>query len=406
MSEQRKQQSPNKVMNIIKALMFIRANSPVDVATISEQTGIALPTLYRVIKSLSDRRIIVENGKETSLAGRKALLYSINHNYLYVLCIVLEKNYVKAFVAGMDGHICAEQKINLANNLTRTDIMQCFEVVVDQVVAKVFHQEIGMEQIERIGILSSSAIDISAGIITDFAGRKVLNGFEIVKYVQEKYQKPVKLMKVSAVEALSYSDTMRARGVDQYLYVHIGQGVGACLVLNGKLYEGKHGAAGEIEYLFETIANARNMTAFPFTAWHIYDVVSEYIKCKPMSVLAQLISQNNGKYASKQSVIRHSIDGAIALQDKDCMDLLSETVQKWADIIWILSLCYDPEVLIVGGDISERVPNLFGWIRDLLKGKCQGDLVSADAQMTNEVALAKSVLDESFVEIQKQISSS
>ena len=84
MSEQRKQQSPNKVINIIKALTFIRANSPIDVATISDQTGIALPTLYRAIKSLSDQRIIVEDGKETSLAGRKAQLYSINYNYTYL----------------------------------------------------------------------------------------------------------------------------------------------------------------------------------------------------------------------------------------------------------------------------------------------------------------------------------
>ena len=77
-----------------------------------------------------------------------------------------------------------------------------------------------------------------------------------------------------------------------------------------------------------------------------------------------------------------------------------------ADIIWILSLCYDPEVCIIGGDISERVPNLFGWIRDLVKHKSQCEFLPADAQMTNDMALAKSVLDDSFIEIQKQISSS
>ncbi len=406
MSEQRKQQSPNKVINIIKALTFIRANNPVDVATISELTGIALPTLYRAIKSLSDRRIIVEDGKETSLAGRKAQLYSINYNYTYILGIILEKNYTKAFIAGMDGQIRNEQEIDLKNNLTREEIIQCFEAAIDQVVARSFPGDTGMDRIERIGILSSSAIDVSVGKITDFAGREALNDFEIVRYVQEKYQKPVKLMKVSAVEALSYSDSMRMQGVDQYLYVHIGQGVGACLVVDGKLYEGKHGAAGEIEYLFETVANARNVNTLPFNAWHVYDMVSKFVKQNPRSVLAQLISKNTGKYGSKQSVIRHSIDEAIAIRDKECMELLEEVVQKWADIIWILSLCYDPEVCIIGGDISERVPNLFGWIRDLVKHKSQCAFLPADAQMTNDMALAKSVLDDSFIEIQKQISSS
>ena len=406
MSEPRKQQSPNKVINIIKALTFIRANSPVDVATISDQTGIALPTLYRAIKSLADCRIIVEDGKETSLAGRKAQLYSINYNYTYVLGIILEKNYVKAFIAGMDGQIRNEQEIDLKNNFTREQIIECFEAAIDQVLARTFPDGNGMERIERIGILSSSAIDVSVGKITDFAGREALNDFAIVPYVQEKYQKPVKLMKVSAVEALSYSDAMRMQGVEQYMYVHIGQGVGACLVVDGKLYEGKHGAAGEIEYLFETVANARNVNTSTFTAWHVYDLVSAFVKENPRSVLAQLIAKNTGKYGSKQSVIRHSVDEAIAVRDKDCIALLAEIVQKWADIIWILSLCYDPEVCIIGGDISERVPNLFGWIRDLVKNKSHHIFYPADAQMTNDMALAKSVLDDSFIEIQKQISSS
>jgi len=406
MSEQRKQQSPNKVINTIKTLMYIRANSPVDVATISDQTGIALPTLYRIIKNLSDRRIIVEDGKEPSFAGRRAVLYSINYNYTYMLGIILEKNYVKAFIAGMDGQIRNEYEINLKGNLSREEIVACYEEAVNQVVNLVFSDGNGWDRIERIGVLTSSAVDVSTGRITDFAGRECLNGFEIGPSVQKKYQKPVKLMKVSAVEALSYVDTMWLQGTKEYIYVHIGQGVGSCVVIDGKLYEGKHSGAGEIEYLFETIAKARNTEKVPFTAWHVYDLVLEYIEKNPLSVLAQLERKNKAKYAARQSVLQHTIDEAIGLKDADCLQILEDPIGKWADMLWILSLCYDPEVMIIGGDISERVPNLFGLLCEQMKGKCQSVLIPGDAQMSNDMALARSVLDESFTEIQKQISGS
>ena len=406
MSEQRKQQNPNKVINTINTLMYIRANGPIDVATISDQTGIALPTLYRAIKYLSDERIIVEDGKEASFAGRKAKLYCINFNYTYMLGVILEKKYVKAFIAGMDGQIRNECIVDMKDHLSRDEIIACYEAAIEQVVALAFQGCSGWDRIDRIGVLASSAIDVSTGRITDFAGRECLNGYEIGPSMQKKYRKPVKLMKVSAVEALTYADSMRNRGVEEYLYVHIGQGVGACLVINGRLYEGKHSAAGEIEYLFETIAKARNDEKEPFTAWHVYDLVTEYVAKHPESALAQLTEKNTGKYATRQSVLRHSIDEAIGLQDEACLNLLAGPVQKWADMLWILSLCYDPEVFIIGGDISERVPNIFGWICDRVKGKSQSEFIPGDALMTNDMALARSVLDESFTDIQKQISSS
>ena len=39
------------------------------------------------------------------------------------------------------------------------------------------------------------------------------------------------------------------KGVDNFVYLHLGTGVGMGLVLNGELYRGSGGAAGEVGYL-------------------------------------------------------------------------------------------------------------------------------------------------------------
>ena len=400
MGEQRKQQNPNKVLNTIRILNFIRANGPVEIATISDKTGIALPTLYRGIKTLVDLQIIVEDGKEASVVGRKAKLYTVNAYYTNILGIVLEKNYLKAFVSGLDGHIRRESVLNLKGTMALEEIVEAMDTAVEQVMEHTFSGQTGWDKVERIGILSSSAIDVSAGTITDFVGREVLNGFPIVNYVQEKHGKPAKLMKVSAAEALSYADAMDTRGIRQYVYVHIGQGIGACLVVDGKLYEGKHGAAGEVEYFLDTAtADGR----IPVTTWQLYDIVSEYVASNPQSVLGQLVVKNEGKYTSRQSVLRHSIDEALGMQDPQCIALVSGAFHKWASLLWILSLCFDPEVMIIGGDISDRVPYIFDEICKQVKKRSKAVFLPADEQMTREMALARSVLDDSFLNIQKQI---
>ena len=91
------------------------------------------------------------------------------------------------------------------------------------------------------------------------------------------------------------------------------------------------------------------------------------------------------------------------MQDAQCVTLGSGAFQKWADLLWILSLCFDPEVMIIGGDISDRVPHIFHEICQRVKKRSKAVFLPADEQMTREMVLARSVLDDSFLDIQKQI---
>ena len=398
----KKQQSPNKLLNAISTFLFIRKNREVDALTISEKLGIALPTLYRSIKYLLEKKLIIEDGKGISSAGRRANLYSINPSYAYILGICIGKKYITAFIAGIDGNIRTQHTVELMPGLQLDEILAVFHEAVDTVVAQHFGSKSNIACINRIGIMSASAIDMQTGTITEFAGRECLNGFPIVDHVQSKYNKPVKLMKESSICALSYADEMADKHISHYLYVHIGHGVSASLVADGQLYGGKHGSAGEIEKM---VMNGDWCSIFqnaPLTLLEVYEKVEQFLHAHPASKLSETVLQKCRVGYNREAALLSSINEAVAKQDPDCIDILKDTVEKWRMVIRILAVCYDPECCIIGGDISDDVMALYRWICRELE-TLQISFLPGHAGKTNHAVLARSILDDVFADLQNDI---
>ncbi len=394
----KKPQNPNKLLNAIRTLTFIRKNRETDALTISERLGIALPTLYRSLKYLLEKKLIIEDGKGNSSAGRRAVLYSVNDHYAYVLGIYIGKKYIQTFIAGIDGTLRQQHITELKPGLQRDEILGVIHKAVDTVAEKCLGAQEKMARIHRIGIMSASAVDVLSGTITEFGGRECLNGFPIVAHMEARYGKPVKLMKESSICALSYADEMAGKHISHYLYVHIGLGVSASLVVDGQLYGGKHGCAGEIE----KIPLPENRCSTPLTMLEVYERVEQYIRANPASALAELVAQKRQAGHSRETALLRSIDESIAGQDADCIGLLRATVEAWRMMICMLLACYDPECCILGGDISDNVPALYRWIKGPEQG--QTAFMPGHSGNTNNAVLARSTIDEVFADLQKEIS--
>ena len=401
----RRQQSPNRIFNILNTLKYIREHGRVGVTLISEKTGMTLPTLYRTIKYLLDKNIIIEDGKGESLAGRKAQLYKINNNYKYTLGVILEKQFVRSFIADMGGAIRVKFEISLIRDLKKQEILDIINETIRQAILKFFGSDDGLNKIETIGVLVSGSIDANGSII-EFGSRECLNGFDILPYMENMYTRPVKLMKTSSIEALAYATSMREQNVKNYVYIHIGAGIGACIVINGNIYEGEHGYAGEIENYFNLkMYNSIVSNISPITTVEICEKILEYIENNPYSKLAKIYKQQDEHNESKENKTIYCINEALAISDKACIKLMDEIIRRWAMLIMLIAACYDPEVCIIGGEISDQVSYVFNWLKDIINesGTSLTKYIPADSKKTMDYALIISVLDDIFANIREEI---
>lgn len=151
---------------------------------------------------------------------------------------------VKGGVVTSDGKILADQKVDtLANKGPATVIRQ-----IAYAIRELLSNSKGAEII-GIGIGAPGVVGLDGGVVKhppNFSGwTEVSLGEEI----QKEFRIPVKVENDANVAALAEARFGAGRGHRDFLFVIWGTGVGGGIILDGKIYRGPHGGAGEIGHM-------------------------------------------------------------------------------------------------------------------------------------------------------------
>lgn len=99
------------------------------------------------------------------------------------------------------------------------------------------------------GISCGGPLDTAQGIIDSPPNLPGWHGFPVVRYVQETYGLPARLENDANACALAEWRFGAGKGADNVVFFTFGTGLGAGLILGGKLYRGANGNAGEAGHL-------------------------------------------------------------------------------------------------------------------------------------------------------------
>jgi len=104
-------------------------------------------------------------------------------------------------------------------------------------------------KLAAIGISCGGPLDSKTGIIQSPPNLPGWDNIEIVRLFKDKYNVPVFLQNDANACALAEWRFGAGKGVDNMIFLTFGTGLGAGLILNGKLYEGTNDLAGEIGHI-------------------------------------------------------------------------------------------------------------------------------------------------------------
>jgi glucokinase len=108
------------------------------------------------------------------------------------------------------------------------------------------------KSVSAIGIGVPGLVDVSEGMVYDVVNIPSWKKVPLQHYFEERYQVPVLVNNDANCFALGEFCFGKGIGVDSMIGLTIGTGLGSGIILNNKLYDGKHGGAGEfgmIQYL-------------------------------------------------------------------------------------------------------------------------------------------------------------
>jgi len=334
--------------NSLKLLILkeLYHNGCKSIPELSKKIHLSTPTITRAIDDLISNEFLIEEGIGNSSGGRRPSLYGLNPSARYVLGIDISRFYISLGLFDFNNQPVNEIKIIPEGLETTSDILTVLKGHV-----KEFIKETGIDEkkLMGIGIALPGLIDLNTGISYSY----LHDDQPASKQFENILGHPVFVENDTTVMALGEQAFGLAQGKQNVLCLNIGSGIGLGLILNGKLYKGTSGYAGEFGHIQ-------------------VDPEGELCYCGKIGCLETLASGKtmikkarkaieNGATTSISKIVNHDVSKisietvlqAAQLGDQFAISSLSDIGEHLGRGIAVLIHLFNPELIIIGGEMTK-----------------------------------------------------
>lgn len=231
-----------KSINKSSLLQIIREDSPISRATLSKQTKLTRATVSALVEELVNEHLVVEMGIGESNGGRKPMLLEMNREAGFVFGIDLRATEILFIVSNLCGEKVKKTLYSYEDEKNQQNTLQ-------QVI------EIIKLEIDKLPISPLGVVGVGIGIhgFVDFPTSRILfvpyfgwKNAEWKKNLENQFNIPVFIENEANLAALGELETGTTPRYSDLIYLSIGAGIGAGMILGGNIFRGIQGYAGEV----------------------------------------------------------------------------------------------------------------------------------------------------------------
>ncbi|NWJ47355.1 MAG: ROK family transcriptional regulator [Chloroflexi bacterium] len=227
-------------------LNFIRQEGSISRAEIALRTQLSRSAVSNIISSLLDEGIVQESGIGESKGGRRPIMVNFNYSVAYVLGIDMGANHILALLADLEGNPVAEFNAEFSvENGPEIGIPILVELI-RQILESEFLKN---KRLYGIGLGVTGPLDFETGTVVMPPLMPGWNKFPLRRYLSEEFQLPVLVDNDANLGAIGERWRGAGLGQNNLAYVKIGTGIGCGMVVDGKIFRGANGSAGEIGHI-------------------------------------------------------------------------------------------------------------------------------------------------------------
>lgn len=228
--------------NIIKQLYYKKVLS---LNQLSKFTQKSLPLVTSIVNNLIADGIVIEQGLAPSTGGRRPLMFLLNSNQQkFIVAVAMDQLITRLVIFDLVNNIILPLQLlelDISNDENGTDKLIAF---IEGCVRK---SNIDPNRILGVGIGMPGFVNSERGI--NYSNLNVADGFNLRDYLSERLKIPVFIDNDSSLIALAELHFGEAKNFRDVMVVNIGWGTGLGMIVNGKLYRGSSGYAGEFSHI-------------------------------------------------------------------------------------------------------------------------------------------------------------
>ncbi|WP_429842162.1 ROK family protein [Brevibacillus sp. FIR094] len=340
-----------KKLNKEEVLQQVVLHGQISRADISKQTQLSRPCVSALVDEMIQEGLLQEVGMGDSKGGRKPILLEYNYQAYAIAGAIFEGSTLDMAIADMKGEFLARYRKRLAQPANGETVIEDLAAGLDRLLNE---SGIPRERLLGMGVGLQGVTQRGSGTVS-FSPSTGWMGSPIQQTIEARLGLPVIID--NDVNMMTLGEYVRGAGVGHtnVVYMYVGTGIGAGIILDGQFYRGSREAAGEIGFMMiGPVHNRPNGASGVFETHYSIPGIQEQAK--------GFLSDLQEGSSVIEELIRH------AKQNAEAKELLADVYRHWAygmaNIISILN----PEILILSGEMvhvdGEGVKQIHEWLRE------------------------------------------
>ena len=335
----------------LSILELVVKYGPISRTEISRQTGLNIVTISNYINEFIEGELIVEKGFDVSTGGRRPTLVELNPKFGYIIGIGLTALNIVGILVDPKMQIICEVKKERPADGSEAIIDKLVETV-EEILAK---SKIEPGNIKGLGIGIPGVIDVESQTIRWLGALGLsmvsISGISLKDIFEKEFDIPTLVEHDAACAVFGERWFDFESEVKDMIYMYTGVGFG--LIINGQIYRGSNGSAGEVGIFNPTSPDleTRRRESLALGTWELDLGIAHYATEAMNEGTKSRIFELAGNDPEKIN-LNLAIEASKA-GDKLANVLLENAGSQLGKKIAFLVNLLNPEVVVIGGGIEQ-----------------------------------------------------
>lgn len=320
-------------------------------AELARLTNVSAPVAGRIVGELQAAGLVREEGSSRVTGGRPGAALYVEERSRYIVAVDLARQVTRVAVMDLSPTPITEQTF-----ITRraSDPAANVEALCSQISEVIDNSGIAGESLLGIGIGAPGPLRTDTGKVLACTNFNEWHGVELRTVVEESFGLLTVVDNDANACALAQALLGEGRALADFVYLAVGSGIGAGVVINGVLHLGNNGFAGEVGHLTIDLDG-------PLCACGNVGCLEQYV-----TVAATIKRYSGTAPGDEDAALDHMIEAATQ-GDERARKAIEASGQYLGVAVNNIINTYDPEAIFVGRELARAGVLLFAPMYDIVQ---------------------------------------
>ncbi|MVM34658.1 ROK family protein [Spirosoma sp. HMF4905] len=356
-----------KNQKLRKVLAHLYTEGTCTLAHLTKVLHSSVPSVTNLVEELIDSKWVTTLGMATGSNGRRPVLFGLNTKHNYVAVLDVSTHDTKILFMNTQREVIFRGDYDLRLNDNPAFLTSLVSYFTDALT----DSRLSPTDLIAVGISMPGLIDARRGLNLTYKNLSQ-TGESVTDWFSMQVGYPVYLINDTKATVLGESRFGGAKGKKQVLAINIDWGVGLGIIVNGEVFQGASGFAGELGHV-QVDPDGELCYCGKIGCLNTVTSASALVKRVQRDILTGQVSKLAAFYDKVEQIDIDEIISAAHKGDSYAIDILHETGFQLGKGLAVAISLFNPEIIIVDGVLTKAAAFILNTIEQAISKYCLSD---------------------------------